>query len=60
MRDVRNHIIRQYQLDEFGRAIELSMPEIAVKEVQTEPEFAEQEPSATAKQDESSLQKNTT
>ena len=36
LRDVKNHIVRQYQLDEFGRAIEIGMPELAIKNVQTD------------------------
>ena len=36
MRDVKNHIIKQYQIDEWGRAIDQSMAPIAVKEVQTD------------------------
>ena len=33
MRDVKNHIVKQFEIDEFGRAIELSMPELDTKEV---------------------------
>ena len=36
MRDVKNHIIKQYQMDEYGRPIELSLPELASQEVQTD------------------------
>ena len=36
MRDVKNRIINQFEIDEFGRAINLSMPELDEQETQTE------------------------
>ena len=73
MRDVKNHIVRQYQLDEFGRAIEISMPELAIKGVQTDPleefatkqtevevEDAEEEEEEEVREGEDSLEKRTT
>ena len=36
MRDIKNHIINQFEIDEFGRAINLSMPELDEQETQTD------------------------
>ena len=63
LRDVKNHIVRQYQLDEFGRAIEIGMPELAIKNVQTDAieEFAEEKTEEDAKEEgDESVEKRST